>query len=137
LVVCWFIVVSAAVIPAWLSYRYIEQPFRDWQWLKEKSTRALRAGGSLMATTGVCGIVVLIAASQLAQQNSQPLATDESVGAEVVEDEPDAVEPVNEVEAYSPDVTGAQDDLADIYDDGCFTSESSSDIESCVYGDED
>ena len=131
------IVVSAAVIPAWLSYRYIEQPFRDWQRLKEKSTRALRAGGSLMATTGVCGIVVLVAASQLAQQNSQPLATDGPVGAEVVEDEPDAVEPVNEVEAYSPDVTGAQDDLADIYDDGCFTSESSSDIESCVYGDED
>src|SRR5690625_2326752 len=131
------IVVSAAVIPAWLSYRYIEQPFRDWQRLKEKSTRALRAGGSLMATTGVCGIVVLVAASQLAQQNSQPLATDEPVGAEVVEAEPEAVEPVNKVEAYSPDVTGAQDDLADIYDDGCFTSESSSDIESCVYGDKD
>src|SRR5699024_6245378 len=76
-------------------------------------------------------------ASQLAQQNSQPLATDEPVGAEVVEAEPEAVEPVNKVEAYSPDVTGAQDDLADIYDDGCFTSESSSDIESCGYGDKD
>lgn len=131
------IVVSASAIPAWLSYRYIEQPFRDWQRLKEKSARALRAGGSLMATTGVCGIVVLVAASQLAQQNSQPVATDGPVGAEVVEDEPDAVEPVNKVEAYTPDVTGAQDDLADIYDDGCFTSESSSDIESCVYGDKD
>src|SRR5699024_5990478 len=82
------IVVSAAVIPAWLSYRYIEQPFRDWQRLKEKSTRALRAGGTLMATTGDCSIVVLVAESQMAQQNSQPLATDEPVGAEVDESEP-------------------------------------------------
>src|SRR5699024_1379157 len=87
------------------------------------------------ATTGGWSSGLLVAGSQLAQHNSQPVATDGPVGAEDVEDEPDAVEPGNKVEAYNPDVTGAQDDLADIYDDGCFTSESSSDIESCVYGD--
>lgn len=131
------LVVSLAIIPAWLSYRYIEGPFRDWPRLKEKSVRALRAGGSLMVTTGVCGIIVVVAASQLAQQHTKPIEANEPYGAEVVEQEPDAVDPVSEADATSPDVTGAQEDLADIYDEGCFTSQQDSDVESCVYGDPD
>lgn len=130
-------VVSIAIIPAWLSYRYIEGPFRDWQRLKEKSVRALRAGGSLMVTTGVCGIIVLVAANHLAQQNTETAEAQQPRGAQVVEEEPEAVEPVEEVDAYSPDVTGAQDDVADVYDDGCFVGQADSDVDTCVYGDPD
>lgn len=63
------LVVVLAIIPSWLSYRYIEQPFRDWQRLKEKSASALRAGASLMVATAACGLIVLLSSHLLVQQN--------------------------------------------------------------------
>lgn len=131
------LVVVLAILPSWLSYRYIEQPFRDWQRLKERSSRALRAGASLMATTSVIGVVVLVTSNQLAANNGAPLSSDEPMGAEVVELDPDALEPVNQVESMTPDVTTVEDDIADVYGDGCHVDQVSTDFDPCVYGNAD
>lgn len=131
------VVVVLAVVPSWLSYRYIEQPFRDWQRLKEKSVRALRAGGSLMVATAACGLIVLFSSQVLAQQNSSTTAEAGPQGAEVVEEEPDAVEPVKEAESINPDVTEAQEDLTVAYEDGCHGNQVESGVKSCVYGNAD
>lgn len=129
------LVVVLAIIPSWLSYRYIEEPFRNWQRLKEKSSRALRAGASLMATTSIIGIAVLVTSNQLASDNVTSLTSDEPMGAEVVEQDPEALEPVSQVESMVPDVTEVDDDVADVYSDGCHVDQVSTDFEPCVYGD--
>ena len=131
------IVVVLAVVPSWLSYRYVEQPFRDWQRLKEKSVRALRAGASLMVATAACGLIILFSSHVLAQQNTSTTAGDGPQGAEIVEAEPDAVEPVKQAESINPDVTEAQEDLAVAYEDGCHVDQVESGVKSCVYGNED
>src|SRR5699024_6636463 len=80
------VVVVLAVVPSWLSYRYIEQPFRDWQRLKEKSVRALQAGGSLMVATAACGLIVLFSSHLLVKQNEAATAAWYPHGSEVVEE---------------------------------------------------
>src|SRR5699024_4980700 len=109
--------VILAIIPSWLSYKYIEEPFRNWQRLKEKSARALRAGASLMGTTTVIGLVVLVTSYSLSSDSSRPLASDEPMGAEVVELDTEALEPVNQVSSMIPDVTEVENDVADVYAD--------------------
>ena len=52
------LIVAFAVLPAWLSYRFIENPFRDWGWVKQSVRRSLLAGAGLMAATAVCADVV-------------------------------------------------------------------------------
>lgn len=129
------LIVALAIIPSWLSYRYIEEPFRHWEWLKVKSGRALRAGASLMATTSIIGLAVLLVSNQLSADNKTPLASDEPMGAEVLEHDPSALEPVNQVSSMIPDVTEVEDDVADVYDDGCHVDQVSTEFEPCVYGD--
>jgi len=131
------LIVVLAIVPSWLSYRFIEEPFRHWQRLKEKSARALRAGASLMATTSIVGIAVLVASSQLSSESTTPLASDEPMGAEVVERDPEALEPVSQVSSMTPDVTEVEDDVADVYEDGCHVDQVSTDFEPCVYGNPD
>src|SRR5699024_9687106 len=111
--------------------------FRDWQRLKEKSVRALQAGGSLMVATAACGLIVLFSSHLLVQQNEAATAAGDPQGAEVVEEEPDAVEPVKEAESINPDVTEAQEDLAVAYEDGCHGDQVESTVKSCVYGNAD
>ncbi|HEY4558878.1 MAG TPA: acyltransferase family protein [Enteractinococcus sp.] len=131
------LVVALAIIPSWLSYRFIEEPFRHWQRLKEKSARALRAGASLMATASIIGIAVLVTSNQMASDNVSPQASDEPMGAEVIESDPEALEPVNQVTSMIPDVTEVEDDVADVYSDGCHVDQVSTDFDPCVYGDPD
>src|SRR5690625_2503801 len=128
------LIVALAIVPSWLSYRFIETPFRNWPRLKEKSSRALRAGASLMVTTSVIGIAVLVAGSQLNSDRNAPLASDEPMGAEIAERDPEALEPVNQVSSMTPDLTTVEDDVASVYDDGCHVDENSADFEPCVYG---
>src|SRR5690625_2407508 len=131
------LIVVLAIIPSWLSYRFIEEPFRHWKRLKEKSARALRAGASLMATTSIVGIAVLVASSQLSSESTTPLASDEPMGAEVAERDPEALEPVSQVSSMTPDVTEVEDDVADVYEDGCHVDQVSTEFDPCIYGNPD
>ncbi|GAA4473520.1 acyltransferase family protein [Enteractinococcus fodinae] len=131
------LIVTLAIIPSWLSYRYIEEPFRNWQRLKEKSARALRAGASLMVTTTVIGLAVLVASAQLASDDSSPQASNEPMGAEAIELDAAALEPVNQVSSMTPDISEVEDDVADVYADGCHGDDVSVEVNPCVYGDAD
>ena len=53
------VVVVFSILPAWLSYRFIENPFRDWKRLKVSAARSLSAGAGLVAITLVCATAVV------------------------------------------------------------------------------
>lgn len=80
------------------------------------------------------GVLVLVSSHQLVQQDQTAADSGEPLGAQAVEQEPDAVEPVQQAESISPDVTEAQEDLAVSDEDGCHIDQVDSGVESCVYG---
>lgn len=87
-------VVAFSILPAWLSYRFIENPFRDWKRLKASAGRSLSAGAGLVAITLVCATVVFFM-----PRISAPPAVAENVkelGAEALIDQ--AVKPPHAVE---------------------------------------
>src|SRR5699024_6178862 len=131
------LIVFLAIIPSWISYRYIEEPFRHWQRLKEKTGSALRAGASLMVTTSVMGIAVLIIGYQSASNSVDPSIAGEPMGAEVVELDAAALEPVDQVSVMTPDVTAVGDDVADVYAEGCHVDNTATEFDPCIYGNPD
>ncbi|GAA4473543.1 hypothetical protein GCM10023190_05750 [Enteractinococcus fodinae] len=88
-----------------------------------------------MGTTTVIGLAVLVASSQLTSSNSESLTSDEPMGAEAVELDTTALEPVNQVASMTPDVSEVEDDIAEVYDEGCHVDQVSAEVEPCVYGD--
>ena len=55
------VIVLLAFVPSWLSYRYIENPFRNWPRLKASAKRSLWAGGALIASTAVAASAIVVA----------------------------------------------------------------------------
>ncbi|MFC7765691.1 acyltransferase family protein [Leucobacter soli] len=63
-------IVLLSVLPAWLSYRYIEIPFRDWNRVKRSVAASLRAGGLLVAATVAAAATVGVAPKATAPSSS-------------------------------------------------------------------
>src|SRR5690606_13902287 len=123
-------------IPAWLSYRFVENPIRFSRRLTP-TRPALVAGGALSAVSGVVGVLV-IASFSLA--NSIPVATAaEAPGAAVLIDaKPDAVDwsKVDHVEVMRADPTVP--DLPRIYSHpDCVVEGQEERQDYCEFGDKD
>jgi len=131
------LVVLASVIPAWLSYRYVETPFR-------RSARfalprpALLAGAGAMVVSTVAG-VALVASFSLVDTVDEASAN-ESPGAVALQDpryaDVDWAE-LKSVEALRPSPLEAYQDYPGINTDGCVVLRDSEGFETCEYGDPD
>ena len=53
-------IVVFSILPAWLSYRFVENPFRDWKRLKASAKRSLSAGAGLVAVTLLCSAAIVV-----------------------------------------------------------------------------
>ncbi|SBS74345.1 Acyltransferase 3 [uncultured Microbacterium sp.] len=141
------LIVAFAVLPAWLSYRFIENPFRDWHWVKRSSRRSLLAGAGLMAATAVVASVVFVAPATLNPERA--VAADEKVGAEALTDDfsdddlasfTDAGKPVDVVEGgFTPSAITARADNTVVYALDCHLGSppATPKIEGCIFGDPD
>lgn len=141
------LIVAFAILPAWLSYRFIENPFRDWHWIKTSTRRSLLAGAGLMAATAVSASVVFVAPTTM-NPEYQAAAADE-IGAEALTDDftvddlasfTDAGEPVDVVEGgFTPSAINAREDNTVVYELGCNRSSRSATpkIDGCIFGDPD
>lgn len=139
------LIVAFAVLPAWLSYRFVEKPFLNWRWVKHSAQRSLAAGASLMAVTVVCASIVYVAPSTMNPEYS--IGAGEKIGAEALTDDfadddlatfTDAGKPVDRVEGgFTPSAINARDDNTVVYGLGCNRSSRSATpkIEGCIFGD--
>lgn len=125
----WQLLVAAACVPlAWLSYRFVETPFRTARRLR--SARPQRVGLAVLAATAVvvasAGLAVW--GADRAPQSSATVVTATElrrapVGTPVV--------PAN----LEPSLAEAADDLPVVYEDGCQLDASEQEPRtSCVYG---
>ncbi|WP_434810427.1 acyltransferase family protein [Microbacterium sp. bgisy189] len=140
------LIVVFSVLPAWLSYRFIENPFRTWTWVTHSARRALTAGAGMMASTAVVATLVVFTPTMM---NPEYRADGDPIGAEALtddftDDDPasftDAGDPVDEVEGgFTPSAINAREDNTIVYELGCNRPSTSPTpkIDGCIFGDTD
>ncbi len=132
-----------SIVPAWLSYRYLETPFRNWPRLKESVRRSLEAGGGLAAVSVAMAVAVFVSSAFIVQglpkfegqaQGAKALTSDYS------DPDPstfsDAGAPVDVIpEGITPSDLEARDDNPEAYREGCLLDTTVSQPKECVLGD--
>ena len=124
-------VVTASALPAWLTYRAVEQPFHRSARLRVPWRAGVLAAVCVAVGLGSAGLVQLQAARSLEQP------ADTAPGAAVLGADPAATEQPTRVDTVTPPLVEAPDDVADVYADGCHQVRDSAEVASCVYGEED
>lgn len=128
------LVALATILPAWLSYRFVEQPFMRWKFVQPR-WNALRMGGVSMVVTGLAAASLVLVPML---SHSQDVPTETVAGAKALVENPQAGIPMDSVEQFVPNTTDAEDDRSAVYDDGCHVPfEATEPKTDCVYGDED
>ena len=128
------LVVTAAFLPAWLTYRLVEAPIHHARVLAARPGRAVAVGVLATATALVAALITVRAVPDYAS------ADEAAPGAAVLSPDPsgdpDGI-PVDQVPALTPDPLEVPEDNPDIYPDGCQQNAQDADLASCAYGDLD
>ncbi|RKN15287.1 acyltransferase [Micromonospora musae] len=148
-------VVAASVVPAALTYRYVENPIRRSETLAWQPTRSLQLGAVCTGVAVVAGLSFQLTVWPPAAPPAPPSLAVPTVG---VNGTPATVNsptvagatalgkspttsaagtPVDRVGAFVPDPLVASQDGPDAWKDGCHTDQRSSEVRSCLYGDPD
>ncbi|MFD5601036.1 acyltransferase family protein [Leucobacter sp. NPDC058333] len=122
------LVAILSLLPAWLSYRFIENPFRDWKWAAARSARALWMGSALVVISALLGGLLAFApASSPVPKNplgAAALETDQSAG--VVSDTVPG--------GFVPSAVAARDDNPIVYANGCHADQGKTVDPGCTLG---
>ncbi|QUY61559.1 Predicted acyltransferases [Gulosibacter molinativorax] len=122
-------IVLASFVPAWLSYRVVESPFREWSLLKRHVSAALQIGLALMLTAALVGAMLVSLPRQFSAGVEEP------EGAQALMEDPAAGAPTEKASPFVPSLSEVDEDLPQIYADGCTDSSQTDPTDPCVYGD--
>ncbi|MEV5051576.1 SGNH hydrolase domain-containing protein [Arthrobacter sp. LAR12-1-1.1] len=134
------LIVAASFVPAYLSYRYVETPLKDFQ---QSDGDALQVGAVAILVTAVMavGIMVLpkpaeqgVYVPPVASPGSAVSAPVALVGAELLAKDPSVGEPKDVVDAFMPSALEAANDNPTVYKDGCHQAVTEVEPEACTYG---
>jgi hypothetical protein len=142
-------VAAASVLPAWLTYRLVENPIRLARPLVRIPSRALALGAACTVAAVAVGFglqtqVTSVPGSVLASGNGPVGSTSFSrvvsgpLGAEMLAKDPlgdPRGAPLDRVAAIVPDPLNARRDLPAVYAQGCHVDFRHSEAKSCVFGD--
>ncbi|KAB1644165.1 acyltransferase family protein [Gulosibacter chungangensis] len=125
------VVVTISFLPAWLSYHFVETPFRNWRLLKTRISSALQLGAAMMLGSAMVGASLNAIPAQYA------VSAQDVAGAEALVSDPNAGEPIQHASAFAPSFGEVADDLPALYADGCGESSPAAVAKPCIYGDPD
>lgn len=141
------VVVVLSAVPAYLTFRFVENPFRFSYFSWRSPVTTLRYGLIFTAIPVLCGVFFQFTlwpsggVSSHSGTSSTNLTGSPSgsakVGAEVLSDSPRGDmkgAPVDRVDSISPDPEVASRDMPELYAEGCANSLEEDDPKSCVYG---
>jgi peptidoglycan/LPS O-acetylase OafA/YrhL len=129
------LVAALSVGPAWLSYRYVETPFRFSRSVSASPRLALSLGANATLVGVVAGLVLVLAVPSAA-----PMPAGAAAGARSLPADPDATPapglgaPVERVDAITPDPLRAPEDVPDVYARGCQVGVEEVEPVACTYG---
>jgi peptidoglycan/LPS O-acetylase OafA/YrhL len=128
----------ASVVPAWLTFRLVENPFR-YSALVARSPRLTLSLGANFSLAGVAaGLALLALVTSVSATN--PGAGAPALGGAVLREDPrndPAGAPVDSVEWMTPTPAQATSDLPQAQRDGCQQRADDPAVLSCEYGDQD
>ncbi len=127
-------VVVASAVPAWLTHRYVENPFRYSPAVSRSPRLALSLGLNLSLVGVAAGLALSLAAGAGApapQASDVPGARVLGTGSTPTRVPP----PTAPSGAVTPSPVSARDDVPRAYADGCQVGPESSTVVSCTYGD--
>ena len=134
------LVVAAAFLPAWLSYRFVENPIRFSRAVSRSNPLALSVGANFSLLGLVAGLALV-----LAVPSSAPAA--DAAGASVLDSRasgpaaraaaPGTVASLADVGTITPSPAHATSDVPAGYADGCDVAVTERAVEVCEYGDPD
>ena len=132
-------IVAASFVPAWLAYRFVENPVRHAGAMVRSPRFALSVGANLSLAGVVAGLALVAAVPSSATNSPAPAAA--APGAAVLDlenprDDPDG-RPVDDAGAITPDPLDAPEDVPPAYADGCQASIDTTEVAMCEYGDPD
>ncbi|MBM6402944.1 acyltransferase [Phycicoccus sp. CSK15P-2] len=129
------IAVLLSVVPAWLSYRLVENPLRHSTWLGEHPGRALRVGAAVSAVCLVAGLAMWGLGRAAATTEGTPTGA----GFSSLTEPPAAQSPADEpfFDELTPTPEGATADVPALYAKGCQTEIEVSIPRPCPGGDPD
>ncbi|QCU77108.1 acyltransferase [Citricoccus sp. SGAir0253] len=142
------VAIVVSVLPAWLSYRFVEKPFQAWRWVRPPA-RAIRVG-----LAGTAAVVVVAVSLDVYSSRSGPTAWasptyDASVqeaatgadappvGMELLAQDPAAARPPAPGATLVPALGDVKDDLPESYGEGCIQGRRDVEPAACVYGPDD
>ncbi|KGN36717.1 acyltransferase family protein [Knoellia subterranea] len=124
----------ASVVPAWLSWRFVETPIHHGSWLRSRPRAVLAAGLAASAVTALAALPLLHVSTPFrdrpAMGDRPPLA---QLGAAAVHPGDDAA-PVDSVEWVVPDPLRSGEDRPAADVDHCQVDDKSTTAVACVFG---
>lgn len=138
------IVVCAAVLPAWLSYRLVEQPILKSESLKDDNAKALQIGTILITVAGLAAMSILLVPKPVSTAGfvpTKPLSNAPQaapvVGASLLATNPEVGRVVDTVESFQPDALMAAEDNPVVYARKCHQNATGVEPAACVFGKQD
>lgn len=141
-------ITAASLVPAWLTYRLVENPLRYSRAISGSSRLALSLGANFTLVGAGAGVALLLvftnASTGAAVPGSAVVAVDRTdpgrqpVGAGVLGVNPlgdPAGQVTDQVAAMFPDPLQVRHDLPTTFADGCHQDAQGTDLLSCTYGD--
>jgi hypothetical protein len=130
-------VVAASFLPAWLSYKLVENPVRRSPAVNRSPRLALSLGTTFTALGAVCGLLLMFMSMRAAAPGVPPGA---ALGAGVLPSSqgpsgaPTVLIP-DRADYITPDPLVATEDVPALYGQGCQQNQTDDELISCVYGD--
>ncbi len=128
-------IVVFTIVPAWLTFKLVENPIRNHSLLSRSPKVALSLGVNFTLAGVVAGLALVVALSQAV---SPSLAPGSVPGAAALSDSPTrdaAGQPVDSVKGgITPDALQAPKDVPGLYAEGCQVEVESSEPVTCTYG---
>jgi peptidoglycan/LPS O-acetylase OafA/YrhL len=136
------LVMAAAFIPAYLSYRFIENPVRFAPTLSKSDGLTLSIGANCTLIGVIVGLVLALAVPTTT--TTAPADSQQALGAAVLRDGAPpttggdgTVESLAGVDWWTPEATAAPEDIPVLYEEGCQATVTDTELEVCEYGDPD
>lgn len=140
------IVIALSIIPAYLSYQYVEEPILKSESLKQSNALALQIGTILVSVAAIAAMAILLIPKPVSVAGfvpQAPLATTSAsgnavpvIGAELLAKDKNAGRVVDTVRAFQPAALDAAADNPVVYDRGCHQTATGTEAKSCVFGNE-
>jgi hypothetical protein len=135
-------VVTLSILPAWISYRFVEDPLRHSERFVTPPSRGVKLGlamtlsGALIGI-GLFGVVRWQESGQTSADPSidtQPLFLEDSSDDTKVGIDPDSVPEIIDRDDLIPPLTSIEDDIPATSADGCHQNQADSEPLNCEYG---